>query len=492
MDNRRFLTNVARQFASLNTRGERIAVRKGFTQEFGDQRYSVLHQMQGRDNHFQGIQRIGNHLLVTGSFPHSKKRADLLVFRLGSRGDDPGPWGSNIVRDNDPAPTDRLISYFEIDPELWHAGALTLSGNTAVVPLEDSGANSAITFVDLSNLEKPARITGNDILRDRKAGVCAVTPLPSGQLLLAVWTDSDKVTDGTVAPFHLDLYLSAMPGVCEGFRLAAHFFPGAANPPHAFHRKFQGLDFIWERGGAAEKLFLIGFENTEAVQPLPFKPGENRAYLFEIALPHEWLDISPCSPADSAIELPQTFARFLDARTFEAGGDWYNMDAAACAYVDSNQHLIIYSVHHFLSPMRGESGGEVNALKAIEFRAADFVDVVERIEDAWVELYEQPGLQGRRLTVLGPLDMPVSNTQKTKVDGKRFERVGSVRFQIPDTRAFVLYLDREWKGVGALVLSGTGVKRSVDIPGTAFSGRFRSCRFQSLSSAASLPGAIIV
>jgi len=491
MDQRRFLTNVARQFASLNTRGDRICVRKGFAAEFADQRYSVLHSQEGSNNHFQGVQRVGNHLFVTGSFPHTRKRADLLVFRLGSRGADPGPWGSNILRDNDPASTDCMVSYFEIDPEFWHPGGLTVIGNTAIIPLEDFGANSTVGFLDLANPQLPMRLAGNDILRDRKAGVCAATPLASGQVLLAVWSDSDRIPDVSDPPYHLDLYLSNGIGIETGFRMAATFQP-ASSPMHPFHRQFQSLDFIWEDRDGVERLFLIGFENTEKVQPLPFKPGENRAYLFEIDLPGEWTGPMPCVHGDTVLDLPQSFARFVDSRLFEADEDWYNMDAASCAYVDSNQHLIVYSVHHFLSPFRGESGGQVNALKAIEFRAADFIDVVDRIEDAWVELYEKPGLRGRRITVLGPLDMPIPDTRKTRVNDKRFERVGSVRFQIPNARAFVLYPEREWRGANALVLQGTGVKRQIEISTTLFSGRFRSCRFQTLSSALDLPGAIVI
>ena len=99
MEGRHFLDDVKAQFLSLNTRGDRIGVRDGFPRAFVDKRYTVLHKNSGRDNHFQGIERIGRYLFITGSYPYPKRRSDLLVVQLDSRAADPGPWGSNLMED---------------------------------------------------------------------------------------------------------------------------------------------------------------------------------------------------------------------------------------------------------------------------------------------------------------------------------------------------------------------------------------------------------
>jgi hypothetical protein len=290
---RRFLSDVAKQFRSLSTRGERIAVGSGFTRDFRDKRYSIFHKKGGLHNHFQGIGRAGNVLFITGSHPHGKARADLFAFRLGSRAADPGPWGSNLMRNRDPSDNDRLLCYHAIDNDFWHAGSFTLFDDTLIVPLEGTAAGSVITFLDVSDAAKPRRLIGHDIVRPRnKAGVAAVTPLPGGHVLLAIWTDSDP-PGGDLAPYHLDIYISDEPGSLEGFTLAGRYEP---SEDHWLHRQFQGLDFLWENGTAGERLFLIGFENVSPVQPHPTDPGENRAYLFELALPDEWLDSPPATP----------------------------------------------------------------------------------------------------------------------------------------------------------------------------------------------------
>ena len=54
MATRRFLPDVQRQFASLGTRGERIAVMAGFGSEFNDARYSTHHVHGGEEQSLPG------------------------------------------------------------------------------------------------------------------------------------------------------------------------------------------------------------------------------------------------------------------------------------------------------------------------------------------------------------------------------------------------------------------------------------------------------
>ena len=480
MHSRHFLTDVARQFRSLNRGGERIGVRKGFTKDFVDKRYSVFHKKGGKDNHFQGIERIGRHLLVTGSFPYGKRRSDLLVFRLASRPTDPGPWGSNLSLVRVPPDEDLLVSYFRIDGDYWHPGGLDLVDHIAVIPLERFDNTSVIAFLDVSNPEKPVRLTGHDVKRgSAKAGACAMTPLADGRLLLAVWSDSDKVTKPRL---HLDLYLSDGPEVDDGFDLVAQFFPG---PGHRFARKHQCLDFVWQRNGVEESLFLIGFENTSEAQPNPLDPGRNAACLFEVdldAVPDE-------AAAGNPPKLPQEFLEFVAAQEFDTSGNWCNMDAGACAYVDSNQQLIVYSVFHFLAKIGG-GGGDLPVLKCLEFRATDF-SPIELIEDGWVDLYEQAGLVGRRLAVLGPWTASVQDTSRIFSDDLPFTVTRSIRYQLPLGTSFVLHPKTDFSGGPALVLQGTGAVEELDVLSTTFNGVFGSCRLQPTSVAAALPGAVV-
>ncbi len=488
MHERRFLTDVARQFRSLETRGERIAVLHGFGKEFRDKRYSIFHDRGGLHNHFQGIGRIGNHLFVSGSYPWKKKRADMFVFHLGTRAADPGPWGSNLVRTREPANGDRLVSYFQVDDNLWHAGSFAILDSTLIVPLEGDAAGSRVTALDVTKPDKPRRLSRDIVRAEHKAGVCAATALPGGHLLLGVWTDSDKDAAGRPLPYHLDLYVSETPGSIDDFRLAGTF---VAPDDHGFHRQFQGLDFVWERNADGEKLFLIGFENTSPVQPHPTDPGENRAYLFDVLLPEAWLDEDPVF-ADGVLPFPPGAVNFVTARILDQAGDWYNMDAGASAYVDSNQQLIVYAVYHFLTPFRGKKTGDVLVLKCMEYRARSFADIVDHIEDAWVELYEEPACTGRRVTLLGPLDASFEDTKHCFAEDRSFQKVQSARWQIPADRAFVLYRRKRYEGDGALVLRGDGTVHTVEVTDTGFEGGVGSFRFLPVSVAEALPGATVL
>ena len=79
MDSRHFLPNVLTQFRSLNRSGERIGVLEGFTRDFVDKRYTVFHKKGGKNNHFQGIERIGPSPADHGQLP-------LFQAALGSPG----------------------------------------------------------------------------------------------------------------------------------------------------------------------------------------------------------------------------------------------------------------------------------------------------------------------------------------------------------------------------------------------------------------------
>ena len=483
------LRDIRAQFASLNTEGERLGVQAGFEiPAFDDDRYSVFHDGGGRNNHFQGVQRKGNTLFVTGSFPFKKRRSDLFVLEMGSRPADPGPWGSNLVRSKNPPNTDRLVSYFRIDPTLWHPGSFALEGDRLIVPIEGSGLDSVITFVDISNPAAPVRVTTDDIVRPTaKAGAVTATRLPSGHLLVAAWADSDSTATGAAIPFHMELYVSANPQSPYQFRQLGIHLPLPGTP---FHNKWQGMDLLWQESAAGRELFLIAFQNTDEPQPDPTDPGINVASLHTVNLPARWLQAN-FDPSAEPLGAPlPNLLSFEADHVFSHEGDWYNMDAGSGAYVDSNQQLIVYSVYHHRAPFRDTSTARLT-VKCCEFRSTAFADRIDRIEDAWVELYEGPGSGGRRLVLLGPFDSSIEDTEACFVADKVFNQASATRFQIPAGRAYVLYPRTSFEGEGAVVLQGSGKVEGEDLDNLA-PFRFRSCRFLPLSVALALPGVQVV
>ena len=166
------------------------------------------------------------------------------------------------------------------------------------------------------------------------------------------------------------------------------------------------------------------------------------------------------------------------------------MDAGASAYVDSDQHLIVYSVYHFLDPIGGHGPTQDLVLKCLEFPATD-VGPIDRLEDCWIDLFEEAGLQGRRLA-LGPWNSSITDSTRCFADDLPFTVTRSLRYQLPGTAAFVLYPERDHRGERALVLTGSGNAKEVNLLAIPFGGRFGSCRLEQGSVAVALPNAIVV
>jgi hypothetical protein len=473
MSDRMVVPDLPRQFKGLNAEGEALAIRDGFDgPEFADDRYSTRHDGRGRDNHFQGIRRIGQHLFLTGSYPYRGKRGDLFVLEMGSRSADPGPWGSNLIGGRPPV-TDRLVDYYAIDRTYWHPGSPGLLGNTLVVPLERAPkGDSLLAFLDLSAPASPVSAAPSIVRSSAKGGAVAATSLPTGHFLLAAWSDSD-LNDG---PFHCDFYISRQPQDPRQFRLVGVYRPPAASE---FHAKFQGLDLVWDEGAPDGRLFVLGFYNSVRPQPQG-NPGQNRVDLFQLNLPAAWRDPATIADGLPAV-LPADLVRYVDRHVFTYSGDWFNMDAGSGAYVDSNQQLIVYSVAHHRNPVAGRL-----AIKCREFRSTDFADLIVLLEDAWVELYEGPGASGRRLTLLGPWESSLANAADRSSESPDGLKVAATRFQIPEGTAYVLYPAQDFQGTGAVALVGTG-----KVEGTALAGpqpyRMRSGRFLPVSVALALP-----
>jgi hypothetical protein len=248
------------------------------------------------------------------------------------------------------------------------------------------------------------------------------------------------------------------------------------------------MDFVWQGSSRGRSdLYLIGFENTGEPQPNPLDPGENCAYLMKVDLAY-----LPAFNKEAPVALTEAFLTPVATRTFATSGNWCNMDAGSCAYVDNNQQLIVYSVYHFMAPIRaGLTTGDL-AVKCLEFRSTSFGEPILDLEDAWVELYEHPGLEGRRLTLLGHSECSIEDTRHAFVGGHPFTGVMSTRYQVPDGHALVLFTQAHHGGSTPLVITGTGLVEQLDIIAQGYGGLLGSCQFLPESSARSLQGAIIV
>jgi hypothetical protein len=96
---------------------------------------TVPENFDGLHNHFQGLQRLydGRHLVISGSNWHDPPRgSELYIAELGSRPAH-GPWLSNLVRNDEPPPEDRIVSAVTVDhTRRWSSNRSTKAPSAGV------------------------------------------------------------------------------------------------------------------------------------------------------------------------------------------------------------------------------------------------------------------------------------------------------------------------------------------------------------------------
>ncbi len=102
---------------------------------------------------------------------------------------------------------------------------------------------------------------------------------------------------------------------------------------------------------------------------------------------------------------------------------------------------------------------------------------ITRIEDAWIELYDDKGFKDRRVIINYPTKYKHLRNVRSEDGKKGFnDKTSSVRWQIPFGWMLVLYDDRDWKD-NAFDLIGTGNVEEIPDLGT-FSDKTSSVRWE--------------
>ena len=329
-------------------------------------------------------------------------------------------------------------------------------------------------------MREPAQpsVFAHRIVREAsKAGAVALTRLPSRRFLAAVWTDSDPVEPRK----HLDLYVSHSGDFVDGFQSP----PTVCVEEVAALGKYQTLAFVWQEDG---ELYLIGFENSADLAPL--QPGIDSAQLFRLGFPEVFLS------SDTSQNVPKPTIEAVGRREFSCPDRQCNMDGATGLFIGTGGRLTVYSAFHYLHRTRFWSFPRKLVLKFNEFRptSGSGLPTVHRIENAWIELFDQPHFHGRHLSIVGPADARIENYGKIRVQGAKFGRkVSSVRFQIPEGFTYVLHRRKHFRGDAPVVLAGTGgVVRIPDLAAVGFDDLTRSSRYETPFIARSRANATIV
>ena len=348
------IANAREQFLGLQTRGSRI----GFwdNKKFPNKRY---HPKNPRKNHFQGIQRFGDKLIISGAFV-GEEAAE--IYSLSKSGNQE-IWGSNL-QNGQPDITDQVTDYKLLNNDsdlkkLWHAGGIASEDSVLAVALM-GGGKSAVTFYDLDNNFDPLCRENRDHF---KAGACALTKLTNGHYLLAVWSDSDdKSPANPNEEYHIDYYLSREKNISAGFHQPAVNM--IRNGP--FRKKLQSIDFVWEDDNGTHKLHIAGFYSATLL------PAAKRHFglLAPVDLPDSWVQDTPNPAPGTSPKIIESLAvkkKFFCGNIFSFRNKWCHMSAGTCLHVTTKGRLVVYSVSHYIKPDNHHPAKHDSFVRCTEF-----------------------------------------------------------------------------------------------------------------------------
>lgn len=455
--------DVPAQYARIRDRGDYLAAGDGAF--FPANRYASTSPKLFV--HFQGIQRTRQHsyLAISGGDPDAA--AHVFIVHMASRSASRA-WGSNLLNGWIDV-GDKVVTAIALDADYWHAGGLTLLGDVLAIPIEKQApARSKVAFLNLGDPENPTRIahTGaSEIARSgEKAGAVALAKISDGRFLCAVWSDSDQFQP------RLDLYRSRSTDIYDGFTTsenevgtwyASEIIAGPGQEPN--FSNFQSVNFITQSDGT---LYLIGTHNTSSAAPAV--PGRDYADLFRVDLDAStWVD---------GVK-PRIHVTKVGKKQILCMHEQANLDAAGGVFVEPrSRRLTLYGAFHWR--------GYASTLRMLEFReivpasAAAITDIA----DGWIDLFENPVYQGRRLSVIGKTaDAAIPDYGLIRVQGAAFdERVSSIRYQLPQGAVYRLHEKRSYKG-DWFELQGTGgvveVANLAQVQGSSFGDKVSSSRF---------------
>jgi hypothetical protein len=399
-------------------------------------------------SHWQGVQRLmagdGRYLAVSRSGAGQM----FVVVRMASRNTSGVRMRSNrknaswFVERTAPPSTDIIVKVQGQDVGYDHAGGMQALGNYLSVPLETSG-QSKVVFYDMSNPELPVRLhelnhsSVNGVSGIGEAGTASLTKLSDGRFLHVI---GRKDTNA------LDFYLSSTTSL--------------ASPDFAYFGTWtrgQGVgstigDFTWGKYQSVNlvnqcdgNLFLVGTHNNGDIA------WQDWADLFR-------LDIDGTSKAISLTKVAKKhmYCGFN-------GTNHCNLDAAAGVSVAPDQSLLLYATEHDNDgPIYtgGSMGGASGSIKLEEFRPNPHRSTCTSIDDAWVELFDDSGLQDRSLMV-DYVDRILENESNYDSFEGFEDKTSSVRWCIPVGWRYRLYADKNPCGGSYKDLVGNGAVQTL-------------------------------
>ncbi len=213
--------------------------------------YTSSHDNElGLGEHMQGIQRIKQHLIVTGGVKTGIRKSQFIIIKMGSQSA-LQPWSLPKYGYPYKKPDERdcIVKVIDVDRSLWHAGGIQAVGDVVAIPVYGSDKKkpgSEVRFFNFDNPESPKELTGITLVKpDIESKAIAMTRTPDNYYVLMVWDDQV-----------LDFHRSKTTVITEGFsetpvrlrksEVIGGFQPGGGGQSGT--GTYQSLNFGWQPG----------------------------------------------------------------------------------------------------------------------------------------------------------------------------------------------------------------------------------------------------
>lgn len=284
----------------------------------------------GLGEHFQGIQRIGRHLIISGGIKTGTRRSQLIVIRMGTRLVR-GPWalpkyGHNYRK---PPADDGIVRVVDVDETRWYAGGIQCMGDFVAVPIYSGDHDSEIRYFEFSagdsSLAAIPAITLNCSYTAAKA--VALTRLPDNHYMTMIWDDHSLAFHYSKSEVFLDGFEAAHVNVNKddvvgGFQPGDHGLGGLDGT-------YQSVNLVRQTG---EGMYIVATRNSQKLSPSV--TGVDYADLYRVAWPNGFT-----SPP---------LITLVKHRKFYCYNQQCNFGAGTGIYVDDEEHMYLYGVSHWL------------------------------------------------------------------------------------------------------------------------------------------------
>ncbi len=370
----------------------------------------------------------------------------------------PRRWGTNrFFTGHDswtaaPPSTDATIAKVDLtQTHHWHPGGIQAIGQYLFIGVENSNQyvslnrysfpnphplpqNSMVVAYDMSSFPHATPLFQLPMTGDQsdQASAVGVAKLADDSYLMVVGgRDTNKLT------FYRSTGCELTDKTTWTFLTTYDARTNVPGWPSGSEPGYQALHLVTDQSGG---LFLVGTWKDDS--GFPAYSGTDKVDLYRLSIGCSVPSVPPAPPAPPpVITVARVATRSLYCSSPQAGsGLQCNLDAAVGVYIDDEHRLIVYATEHGMN-------GAGSSTRMKEFRSLPSLTEhsCTRIEDAWIEIYQDADFGGRTVVIDHAKRAAPYLTHFSQMDSFN-DHASSVRWCFPAGHGFTLFEDADRKG----------------------------------------------